>query len=462
MKPNAFIWVGYPVAPRYELWPGVLEGIDKMMNKLVDAGFKGLVIGPFSALENPDGKRHYGPFTTDIWHESLREHIGGKSIRMDLYHAFKPNPKNYEGTEVKPVHLPGAEASGLKWFTTLLKEAKERGMKVYYLWMLACQISELAPKGVSEVTDVFGKGMDFLCLNTPGIAEYMKGYLKDILENYPDIDGVIVDHLEIPSYTSDLLFTCFCNACRRKADKLGYDFEQMKVAVLKFRHSLTSLDEKAIKKVAEGEVGFSDLLGSILGDEYVVEWLKYRYETINGLADELQQVINDVNPHLEFHVDSVTTSFAPCSGVSFRSLSRFAYMINPKLYPATDLWGWRSRIKDYINLVRQNKAIDDRTMFKFLEKAFGLMGLSRFESIDELYKKSLPVELFINELEKAALLFGSKHRVRPWLRIDYEMVDEVRNMLRAVRESGVEGVFIRNYAAATQLKLDIIREELSR
>jgi len=430
------------------------------MNKLVEAGFKGLVIGPFSALEDPNGRRYYGPFTEDIWHEALREHIGSKSIRMNLYHAFKPNPKNYEGTEVKPIHVSGAEVSDLKWFSTLLKEAKDRGMKVYYLWMLACQISELAPKNVSEVTNVFGKGMDFLCLNTPGLAEYMKGYLKDILENYPDIDGVIVDHLEIPSYTSDLLFTCFCNACRRTADKLGYDFERMKLAALKTYRDLVYLDEKTIKKIADGEIGFSDLLGSVIGDEYIREWLEFRFETINKLANELRQVIIDVDPNLEFHIDAITTSFAPCSGVSFKRLSSYAHMINPKLYPATDLWGWRTRIKDYINLVRQNKPIDDATMFRFLEKLFGIKGLSNFSSLDELYKKPLPVELFINELEKASLLFGTKQRVRPWLRIDYAMVDEIRNMLRAVKLAGVEGVFIRNYAAATQVKLNIVKEEL--
>jgi hypothetical protein len=461
MKINAYMWVGYPVAPRYELWPGVLEGIDKMFDKLVDAGFKGLVLGPFSALEDIHGKRSYGPFTSEIWHEALREHIGSKSIKINLYHAFKPNFKNYEGTQVKPIHVTGAENSGLKWFTTLLKEAKERGLKTYYLWMLACQISELAPQGVSEVTNVFDNKMDFLCLNTPGLAEYMKGYLKDILENYPDIDGVIVDHLEIPSYTSELLFTCFCEACKRKADKLGYDFERMKAAVLKFYSNITNLNETTIKKVAEGEMGVNDFVGSIMGDEFLTDWFKFRFETVNELADELRQVINDVNPHLEFHIDSVTTSFAPCSGVSFKALRRFGYMVNPKLYPATDLWGWRSRIKDYINLVRQNKSIDDFTMLKFIERVFGLIGISNFKTLNELYSKPLPKELFINELEKAALLFGSKHRIRPWLRIDYELVDEIRNMLKAIRESGVEGVFIRNYAAATQLKLKIIKEELN-
>jgi hypothetical protein len=198
-----------------------------------------------------------------------------------------------------------------------------------------------------------------------------------------------------------------------------------------------------------------------MGDEFLTDWFKFRFETVNELADELRQVINDVNPHLEFHIDSVTTSFAPCSGVSFKALRRFAYMINPKLYPATDLWGWRSRIKDYINLVRQNKSIDDSTMLKFIERVFGLIGISNFKTLNELYSKPLPKELFINELEKAALLFGSKHRIRPWLRIDYELVDEIRNMLKAIRESGVEGVFIRNYAAATQLKLKIIKEELN-
>jgi hypothetical protein len=454
------MWVGYPVAPHYELWPGVLEGIDKMLDKLAEKGFKGLVIGPFSALENPNGKRQYGSFTNEIWHEALRKHIGSKIIKMDLYHAFKPNMKNYEGTEVKPIHIVGAEASGLKFFSTVLKEAKDKGMKVYYLWMLACQISELAPQNVSEITDIFGNKMDFLCLNTRGITEYMRGYLKDILENYTDIDGVIVDHLEIPSYTSNLLFTCFCDACKEKAHKLGYDFERMKLAALKVRSDLMNLDKQTIKKIANDEIGFSDLLGSVIGNEYVYEWLKFRFKTVNDLANELRQVTNEVNPNLEFHVDAVTTSFSPCSGVNFKSLKKYAYMINPKLYPATDLWGWRARIKDYINLIRQNKSIDDITMFKFLERIFGIKGISMFKTLHELYNNSLPMELFINELEKASILFNAKYRIRPWLRIDYELVDEIKNMLRAVKEADIEGIFIRNYAAATEPKLNIIKEEL--
>jgi hypothetical protein len=99
-------------------------------------------------------------------------------------------------------------------------------------------------------------------------------------------------------------------------------------------------------------------------------------------------------------------------------------------------------------------------MFKFLERIFGIKGISMFKTLHELYNNSLPMELFINELEKASILFNAKYRIRPWLRIDYELVDEIKNMLRAVKEADIEGIFIRNYAAATEPKLNIIKEKL--
>jgi len=464
MNMDLYMWIGYPVSPYFEKWVGTLEGIDYMIDNLVKKGFNGIVIGPFSAIENPEGKRQYGPFNSEIYRESLRQKIGSNIIKADFYHPFYPTEKYYQDTIVRAPYVSGCEISGKKYFKQVMKIAKDRGLKVYYLWMSATPINEFAPINTQIITDAFGNKKDFVCINTPRFSEYMAGYLQDILDNYSELDGIILDLLQFPSYTADLLFTCFYEGCRNKAEKYGYVFNDFKRAALKTFSQIKNLNRERIMQISNNGLGPIDTIAEIFSNEDFVNWWNFRFSSINEFAQCVRDIVNDIDPSLELNIDCVSPSFAPLFGVNMKSLRKYADVINPKFYPSEDLFGWRGSIISYANFIRENreKEVDEYLAIKFLAKLFNIEELSKFKTLIELKETPFSIELFKNEINKAINLINDRKRIKPWVRLDYALTDEIKNMIKALSSANLGGAIFRYYAAATEEKLNIIQKEFEK
>lgn len=464
MGPNSYMWIGWPASPQLDKYVAKLEGINRVMDNLEKRGYKGIVIGPWTSVETPEGEFQYGPFDSEKrYRESLIRGVGPKTTKMKFYHAFDPTPKYYQATELKPLELDpsyaykGKENIAKKYFKEILKAADDRGLKTYYLLIAVCPTRDYAPKGMLETTDVFGNKMGFACLNTLGLPEYLEGVLRDVLDTYPSLGGIVLDHLEFPSYTSAETFSCFCDGCHAKAESYGYNLNDIKQSVLRFRSWIR--DEENIKQISENGVTSMDTVAKVFSDEGLSDWFQFKFKSTNDFAARMQGIVHEVNPSLEFHIDTVAPSFCPISGTDVVSLSKYCDMTNPKLYPTAGYWGWHTRLVDYVNFIRKGNEISESTAIKFIVELFGLKGLSEYKSIDELKNKPFPVEFFRSETEKAAKWFGDKRRVRPWVWIDCDTIDEIRNIFKGIAEAGVEGAFVKQYSSATEEKLDVIHEE---
>ncbi|MEM3063135.1 MAG: hypothetical protein QW303_06310 [Nitrososphaerota archaeon] len=361
-------------------------------------------------------------------------------------------------------YVSGCEISGKQYFKQVMKVAKDKGLKVYYLWMSATPINEFAPINIQAITDVFGNKKGFICINTPGFPEYMAGYLKDILNNYSEIDGIILDLLQFPSYTADLLFTCFCEACHNKAEKHGYAFNDFKRAALKIFSQIKSLDKEKIVQISDDGLGPIDTMAEIFSNEDFVNWWNFKFSSINEFAQCIRNIVNDINPSLELNIDCVSPSFTPLFGVSLKSLRKYADVINPKFYPSEDLFGWRGNLISYANFIRENreKEIEEHIVIKFLAELLNLKEVSKFKTLTELREVSFSVELFKNEVNKAVNLFGDKKRIKPWVRLDYALTSEIENMIKALSSANLGGAIFRYYAAATEEKLNMIQKEFKK
>ena len=459
--PKAYMWIGWPPSPRLNEYVAKIEGINNVLNSLIKRGFKGIVIGPWAAVKNPKGRRQYGPFTSDAYRESLRRVIGDRCIKVDHYHPFNPTLRYYEASPLKPRIMPkGIENVGEKYFKEVVKAAYDRGLEIYYLWMLVCHTYGNPPNGAKEIIDVFNKGKEYVCPNTPGLPEYMEGYLRDILDNYPEVSGVILDHLEFPSYVAGEIFTCFCEGCRAKAEEYGYNFQSLKLGALKLYAWIKGLSEERLRWYLENDLSPMDILAELFDYEGFIEWWQFRLRSIKELAKRIQEVVHEVDPSLELNMDSVAPSFCNISGVSLASLSRYSDMLNPKLYPTESYWGWRNRLASYVGFISSGAGVKEGTAFKFLIKLFGLKALSSYRNLDELRGEVFPTELFLNELEKAIRWYGNRRRIRPWVWLEYSSIREIKNMLQAIVKAGVEGAIFKQYSAATEEKLNLIQEEL--
>jgi len=457
-KPSAFMWIDTPLFDRSAVG---LEGVDRTLDILMDAGIRGIVLGPpwtAEVTETREQGRSHGPFTDRVFRESLRVNIGAKPIYTRWYHAFEPDERLYRFTRLKPYKAPDR---GRKpdLFKQILKGSKEKGLRVLLLVEGATPTVFLnPPEGSVMMEDVLGNEMGYNCPNDPEFPEYMEAYMRDCYQHYPEIDGFVVDHLEFPSYTTSEIFACFCGACRKKASSLGFSFEGLKLGARRTYKRLAHLTPDHVATISTARSGILDSFAAFAGDRELSDWISFKVGSLNALFETLQACTKDIDPKLELDLDCVTASFALLSGVDLRKLGGYADFVNPKLYTTPDFWGWRGRISEYFKtLTMLNPMVSEQATLTLLHKIFGMELLSGGRTLEETVGAKFSRRVLSSEVHKNVAFLGGRHKLRPWIRMDIE-AEELINLLESLTETKVEGILIRSYEVATEEKLNAIRK----
>ncbi len=127
------------------------------------------------------------------------------------------------------------------------------------------------------------------CFEKPSVKAWEPALFGYAAKEY-DVDSMYVSHhrYATPSFWSNL-FGCACTDCRKAADRLGYNFDDMRRAMISLRTRLSSLDRKTVEHIAASSLTFSDFL-SFLGDnDGVMDWLYFRA----GVVGESLRRIHD-------------------------------------------------------------------------------------------------------------------------------------------------------------------------
>jgi len=454
---SAFMWIDTPLFDRSAVG---LEGVDRALDTLIDAGIRGIVLGPTwtaEIVETPEQGRSYGPFTDNVFRESLRVNIGAKPVYARWFHAFKPDKRLYHFTRLKPYRGPDT-GSKPDIFSEIVRSSKEKGIRVLLLVEGATPVVFLnPPEGSVMMKDVLGNEMGYNCPNDPEFPEYMEAYMRDSYENYPEIDGFMVDHLEFPSYTISEIFACFCEGCREKASALGYSFEALKSGARRAYKRLAHLTQNQVAAISIARRGMLDSFAVLAADRELSDWIRFKVESLNAVFESIRRSVNDIDIKLELNIDCVTASFALLSGVDLGNLRGYADFVNPKLYSTPDFWSWRGRISEYVKtLTKLNLELSEEAALRFLYIVFGMELLSSEKTLEETVDTKSPQKV-LSEIQKNAAFLGDKSKLRPWIRLDIEM-EELDNLLGALVKTGIEGVLIRSYEVATEEKLESIHK----
>lgn len=97
------------------------------------------------------------------------------------------------------------------------------------------------------------------CASASEFLPYYLGRIRDAHQYFPEVDGFLNDGPEFgyeiaPGFMAGNwdLFACFGPCCASKARELGYDFEDMKGAVLALMQGLHRLDVSGVNRMLEG------------------------------------------------------------------------------------------------------------------------------------------------------------------------------------------------------------------
>jgi hypothetical protein len=268
---------------------------------------------------------------------------------------FKPDERNYAKTTLRHKPLDATlECAGREVFVDIAEAARQRGMKIYERMYEPGDeglVNNIVGSERIQTVDVYGERGERACWNHPDYLHWVEAHVSDLFFNYA-LDGIQYG-AERNGPLSRLIDwaretpTCFCEHCRKRADREGVDFERAKAGLTEMTRFIRAL-EKGGDPGADGAL--VEFLRILMQYPEIFAWENMHYRAGEELHQRIYDTVKSINPEAQVgrHIDHAQTSWdmffraampyarmTPCS--DFLKISTYHDILGPRL---------ASRIKD--------------------------------------------------------------------------------------------------------------------
>lgn len=298
-------------------------------------------------------------------------------------------------------------------------------------------------------------------LASPHIREYVHTLIRDLIQNYPDLDGLRVDWPEYPPYLLDSIFLDFSDPAREAARRLGFDFEEMRREVGQRYDTLHGgLTDDHLLPWMEGDRGWQGLLRRLGDFPGLADWIRFKAVLAAELLQGFRQVMNEAGGH---HMELLPNAFPPpwtlASGMDFRRVAPFSTAISVKLYTMH----WPMMLRFYADrLLETNPGLSDsllrRALVCWLDIADdeGLARLQDYHYPEPQEPHPVGSRAQARKIRQAQLEAGPTPILA--LAHGYGPLDDFRHRLRVAHEASLHGLWVNRYGYLSDEKLEAIRE----
>jgi hypothetical protein len=418
----------------------------------------------------------------DAWAEGgVRSLVIGRMVFMpdaglraeaDAIPAFEPNRAIYRSLEVEPPSSPRtAFPERRRQLDQLLDAAKARGWSVL----------------IFEPAAFAGPGGDGPALLDPVTQRAYLARAQDTLEAFPQVDGAIIDGPEWPyeiapdggsrgAYDSrhgdrQNMLSDLPLVARARASEFGYDFSALGEAQRRLGERLHALDERRVGELATGGlVGGIALLGY---DNSVVDWLRFRVDTLTAFVRALRDHLNGLNRPLKLGMGPRTASFAPLGGYDFGRLAAILNYLLPKHYfwhrGYDGMYGTTARYVE--TLVKWNPGLSERSAFAVVRALLGvhIPGVESLSALDDGFPPTFFSTYVTDQTSRAIAAMGDADRVVPWVDVgrlphagDPIGAGDLRQILGASESVGLKYFLYHNHAHLSRAEWSVISEMCGR
>lgn len=301
-----------------------------------------------------------------------------------------------------------------------------------------------------------------LCPSNRMINEWTRDCLIDVIGRY-DIDGFNVDHARFPAPANvSSLFACGCEHCEEEAERLGFDFQQMKDGLLKLKGNLSRLKKEDVTRASKANLGLWDFL-SLLADDYQVsEWLNFRAVLLAERMKEFRDAVREASgPDKVFGSDVWPPSIAFLGGHIYSEWEKGSdYLTGGS--SAGGVVGWATTVTNLAAewatfLCETVDGLDEKDALRLIFRMFGFEDLELPDSVEGIRGGPLPiVEIYEREVRKLKAVASGNVPLYPPISVSGEP-ESVRRLCTVIVENECDGALFGVNPDSDEL-LEVVRE----
>lgn len=450
------------------------EGIDGLLDNLSNIGANAVATSPY-LMEEADretGQRE-PPADANAGAVRLldRPLFGKREVWVKTAPSFEPNLSLYAGLRYRPSEPTDLTRNQGHLLHDFIPAAKERGIRVYFQVQAAIPPGyrvqfggpvdadrALLPNGTIPPRRLAKNGS----LASPHILAYEHALIRDIVQQYPDLDGLRVDWPEYPPYFLDSVFLDFSYHAERAAERMGFPFERMRRDVGRLYEKLHGglTDADLIPWAEDADGGRYHLLRLLSDYPGVAAWLRFKAALVEDMIAGFRSTMNEAGGQsMELLPNAFPPPWTIPSGMDFRRVAKHSSAISCKLYTMH----WPMMLRFYGDqILAANPGLSSRLLARALVRWLDIADDDGLPTVEDY---SYPPPDVPHPVGPAAQTRKIRQAQRDAgdtpvyvLAHGYGPLDDFRKRLVVAREAGQHGYWVNRYGYLSDEKLGVIRE----
>lgn len=460
------VWDGQDQPTRRRIGVTVLadyllnEGVEPLLDNLIArCGCTAVATNPTVTAPAPVGVGSFQPpddagasvrlFDRPLW--------GQRALWLHSAASYHPNPAHYADSPYAPRRTSELTDRSGHVVGEFVRAAKARGLDVYF------QVGAAQPPGLRDEDrprlpngELAARPMAAIgSLASEAIRAYNRAYAADLIEHYPEIDGLRIDWPEYPCYTIDEAFHDFSPHVERRFANASLSAAAIRASLQRsyerLHGGLTNADLERL--IEHGEVGAHGLVLVGHSDPEAEEWLRRKQELSTDLIADWAAA---AGPDHRVSANAFPPGYATLTGMDFGAVVHEAESVCPKLYTMhwslmVEFWGR--------TLLDANPGLDERLLVRAITGAMGLghegETLADYGYPEPDERHPVPDE---PQIAKLVAALQQSRFVAPVHALvhGYGPVDDFRRRVELVPRSGLPGLWVNRYGYLSDEKLDVI------
>ncbi len=440
------------------------EGIDSVLQNITRCGATAVACNPTVTSPAPDGTGSFQPpddagssprlFDRKLW--------GRRSLWVRGSPSYVPKIDYYSDTPYKPRKADDLTKDYGYVIAEFISEAVSAGLKVY-LQVGAVQPPNIRDDDLPRLPDgrlPVNRMANTASLASPAVRSYIRAYVRDLVEAYPQITGFRPDWPEYPCYKLDEAFQDFGPHVMNWGTDHGYKMCPMKDAVGKFYKTIHGeLKNEDLWDWASPDFGRFAFVNFLRGNPHIAEWFRLKADLSVDILREWREALTAYGgDEKELSANTFMPPYTLLTGFDFGRASEFCNAFSPKLYTMH----WTAMVEFWGRVILDNNLeLEEGLVVRSLANLFDLGDEIHAESLSDYgYPKpdqphavaDSPQKRKIRQVRSSA---GKNVSITPLVH-GYGPTSDFARRLALVAESSVDGLWINRYGYLGDDKLDLI------